>query len=543
MKKIISLFLALLLIGCMVLPVAADEIVPTAEELVTADETTEAEEGTEPAEDDEETADPVPQAEEDGEAATAADTALSGTCGDDVTWKLENGTLTISGTGAMEESALSNQWPWDAYKAEIQSLVIEEGVTALGLSAFSGFETLTSVTLPGTLESIANAAFYACASLKSITIPENVKYIDSWAFALCASLESVNLPKNLTDFGSSVFEQTPWLASLGEFAVVNGALIVYQGSNTVVTVPDDVTIICAYAFNSNNTVTSVTLPSSVKSIGGGAFAHCGALAEVNIPEGVTTIAENAFLNSGKLTKITVPKSVASIENRAFGYYIDTSIFDIALLPGFVLYGYTGSAAETYAKANKIEFFPLDAASITSLAAVLEEDMDGYTLEPKDVSEEGIVALNKAIYGDYAEDFTGMEKAFGDIQLIDNKTGDQAHNIPVTVLISYPTDEVAKNWSKYEFVLLHLVDGKVVKESFIPTADGLKYTGTLSPFAIGYKLKATSTGGESTTAAPTETPAPGTGPKTGDSRDFAPLVALLAASALGFGYVIAKRRRS
>lgn len=68
----------------------------------------------------------------------------SGQCGTSVTWEYDptTHTLTISGTGAMDDTT-----PWDVYKSAITALVIEDGVTAIGNGAFSGFTSLTDVTV------------------------------------------------------------------------------------------------------------------------------------------------------------------------------------------------------------------------------------------------------------------------------------------------------------------------------------------------------------------------------------------------------------
>ncbi len=62
--------------------------------------------------------------------------AVTGTCGDNLTWSLENGTLTISGTGAMTDYTSTDHAPWYDYGADIQELSIGAGVTKIGAYAF-----------------------------------------------------------------------------------------------------------------------------------------------------------------------------------------------------------------------------------------------------------------------------------------------------------------------------------------------------------------------------------------------------------------------
>ena len=57
-------------------------------------------------------------------------------CGENVTWTLEGGTLTISGTGAMYDYNSRQNVPWYNSRTNITTVVIEEGVTTIGDLAF-----------------------------------------------------------------------------------------------------------------------------------------------------------------------------------------------------------------------------------------------------------------------------------------------------------------------------------------------------------------------------------------------------------------------
>ena len=82
------------------------------------------------------------------------------------------GTLTISGKGAMEDYILGS--PWAKNEDSITKLVIEEGVTTIGASAFHSNKNLISVTLPNTLTTIGSCAFAFCENLDEITFTGNV---------------------------------------------------------------------------------------------------------------------------------------------------------------------------------------------------------------------------------------------------------------------------------------------------------------------------------------------------------------------------------
>ena len=99
--------------------------------------------------------------------AACAET-YNGTTGD-CTWTFDSatGTLTISGSGAMA-AYTSSSMPWAAYKDNITSVVIEDGVTSIGNYAFSNCSCLTTVTIEGSIETIGSNAFSNCSCLTTI---------------------------------------------------------------------------------------------------------------------------------------------------------------------------------------------------------------------------------------------------------------------------------------------------------------------------------------------------------------------------------------
>ena len=75
----------------------------------------------------------------------------SGTCGDNLTWTIdENGILTISGSGAMNNGNESSLFP----VGNVKKVIIKSGVTSIGNHAFRGCSQLVTLTLPNTLSSI-----------------------------------------------------------------------------------------------------------------------------------------------------------------------------------------------------------------------------------------------------------------------------------------------------------------------------------------------------------------------------------------------------
>ena len=203
----------------------------------------------------------------------SANAEESGICGPDLTWHLtDNFVLTISGKGKMYDYSDDNRAPWN--KSDIKRIIIGDGVTTIGKTAFRDCSNLTSVTIPNSVTTIGLYAFSGCRALTSVTIPNSVTEIGGRAFYNCSALTSVTIP------------------------------------NSVTTIRDD-------AFRLCSSLTSVTIPNSVTKIGYGAFAECSALTSITIPNSVTKIDDYALAFCSTLNSVTIPNSVTTIGNYAF----------------------------------------------------------------------------------------------------------------------------------------------------------------------------------------------------------------------------------
>ncbi len=136
-------------------------------------------------------------------------------CGDGLTYTYQNGTLTISGGGAMTNfDNAGNKAPWADKRSEITRLVVGEGVTSIGSYAFAYCQNLSSVSLPSTLRSIGNDAFVECKSLPEITLPDGVTSIGVSAFQDCERLTAVHSLGSITALSASVFQNCDALATV-----------------------------------------------------------------------------------------------------------------------------------------------------------------------------------------------------------------------------------------------------------------------------------------------------------------------------------------
>ena len=250
-----------------------------------------------------------------------------------VEWDYEEGVLTISGNGPMDDYEEASA-PWYSYAEEIKTVVIEGGITSIGAYSFCDCTALSFVSIPATVTSIEESAFESCQSLEEISLPDSVTEIGAYAFYDCSSLISVNLPEGLTAL------------SIGTFA--------YCTELETITIPDTVTGIGNYCFYFCYSLSEMVIPENVKVIGEEVFAFCTGIEyietdsgneyfvsedgvlfsadmetliaypggntdteEYDIPDSVTVIKAGAFEGNDWLEIINIPAGVEEIGDNAF----------------------------------------------------------------------------------------------------------------------------------------------------------------------------------------------------------------------------------
>lgn len=197
-------------------------------------------------------------------------TLTGGAAGDGsgVTWQLTENTddpstytLTIRGSGAMEDYLMSGHQPWRSFRDQITSVVVSPGVTSIGNLAFTRFSKLIHVDIADSVVSIGEGVFSECDSLTNITVPQSVTYIGVNAFNSCTNLSSITLStNNITSIRSHTFSGCSKLSSI--------------------VIPDGVTSIQSGAFFNCTKLTSITIPGSVTSIGSNVFTGCTSLNDI-----------------------------------------------------------------------------------------------------------------------------------------------------------------------------------------------------------------------------------------------------------------------
>jgi hypothetical protein len=287
-----------------------------------------------------------------------------------LTWSLDDGTLTISGTGAMPDFEDFSDIPWYNNRNKITRVNIEKGVTTIGGAAFTDCSSLTSIIIPNSVATIGNYAFAGCHSLTSITIPNSVTTIGNYAFAFCFDLTSITIGNSVKIIGENAFAHCGRLRNVVVLKTTPPAIYsdtFYQPplSSATLTVPkgskaayknakgwnefgtiveagssptasltwslDDGTLTISGTgampdfedpsdspwYNNRNKITRVNIEKGVTTIGNVAFGDCTSLTSITIPNSVTSIGEGAFWKCTSLTSVTIPNSVTSIGVSAF----------------------------------------------------------------------------------------------------------------------------------------------------------------------------------------------------------------------------------
>lgn len=263
-------------------------------------------------------------------------------------------------------------------KSKLQDVILPEGLTNIGYSAFGECESLQSIDIPDSVNSIGTLAFTRCYAMTSAKLPEGLTEIPSHMFRFTSALSEVNFPESLTKIGEAAFYGTalteailpPQVAVLeanvftgcteltrvkipaatteiGDYAfsgctAMTGIFVdkdnaVYSDCSGVLmdkaqttildypdsypakryTIPATVTTIKGQAFSEAVTLEAIIIPDTVKTIGSHAFLDCTNLRSAVILADTDKIGQYTFYNCGQLSEITLTNRIQSVGFRAF----------------------------------------------------------------------------------------------------------------------------------------------------------------------------------------------------------------------------------
>ena len=143
--------------------------------------------------------------------AYAADTTITGKCGESATYTFDKNTktLTISGTGVIDST--DGNFP---SSDSIVSLVIKDGITGIGAWVFDECKNLESINMPDSVTEIGEGAFYQCTALEKVAFSESLTTIGEMAFGECSKISSIRLPNSVKVIENQAFYECTGLKSL-----------------------------------------------------------------------------------------------------------------------------------------------------------------------------------------------------------------------------------------------------------------------------------------------------------------------------------------
>ena len=193
---------------------------------------------------------------------------------------------------------------------------------------------IRTIDFIGSGDVVFGSQVFNFTGIESLTLPANVKFKDNaeGIFTSCLRLKTADI---YCDVVPKMFDDCNSLETVN-----------FKGNTTSI----------PYAAFRNCNIKRLDIPSSVKSIGEEAFFGSYQMAAVTLHSGLSSIGAKAFYDNN-FKFVIIPASVTSIGEKAFGYISDSKTID-----GFTIYGYRGTAAETYANENGFTFIPLDSES-------------------------------------------------------------------------------------------------------------------------------------------------------------------------------------
>lgn len=280
-------------------------------------------------------------------------TASADALGQNLSWSLDNGVLTLTGAGDMPDFSDGHFAPWYEMREQIVKVVLPQGLTTVGDFAFYGCGNLTSAAIPGTVTYIGAYAFGACASLLTVSLPQGLLTIAQSAFRECGALTAISLPQGLLSIGDMAFYRCAGL-------------------------------------------TSVTVPQSVTEIGAQAFAYCSGLIRARVNANISVVPKWMFYGCDNLVDVSLSASISAADEFSFqncpnlrsvysesydaeiAYKLEKSIK--ASNPSFALSGFVASYAPPSSTSFGSEnvFTTLTEKENTTVAVTDRTDSEGNT---------------------------------------------------------------------------------------------------------------------------------------------------------------------
>lgn len=140
---------------------------------------------------------------------------------------------------------------------------------------------------------------------------------------------------------------------------------------------------------------NIVIEEGIQAISSSAFENSKSLVNIELPDSMHYIYDGAFIGCDNMTSVVIPKSVVLIGDYAFGYSYRSSFdpdnweYEVwgESMDDFIIYGYTGTAAETYATKNGFTFIALDEPLSTTTTQTTQTTNTSTTLTTTIISSE------------------------------------------------------------------------------------------------------------------------------------------------------------
>lgn len=239
----------------------------------------------------------------------------------------------------------------------LDNVRIPSAVTDLGSSAFAGCRSLSGMVLPDGITRLEYATFSQTPNLTSLTLPRKLTYVGGSAFSGCG-LEEIVLPSTVTEVGEGAFSHGENLKRIifsDNIKVLPAAVLQQCSELEYVKLPANLEKIAGMSFTYCRKLTQIEFPEKLTEIGTGAFMTCP-IEKLVLPAGLKTIEEKAFMGA-TAKEVIIPKGVTEIGANALLRGEEEGPYgcDPVVIADAVIWGYKGTAGETYAKEHEITF--------------------------------------------------------------------------------------------------------------------------------------------------------------------------------------------
>ena len=186
------------------------------------------------------------------------------------------------------------------YQTGLTEITVPSGVTTIETETFFGCKGLEKITLPSTLKTIAYQAFWGCSALEEIRLPEGLETIGDFVFVDCSALTSLNIPQSVKEIGDLILAGTAYEQDPAHW--VGGGLYVDN-----------------WLLHADQERKTLTVRLGTCGLAGSIAGNGTHLKNIYLPEGLKYISSNCF-DGSKIPSFVIPSTVERIGERAFRYY-------------------------------------------------------------------------------------------------------------------------------------------------------------------------------------------------------------------------------